>query len=658
MRRKWVVYLLLLLLTPLVLCTLLLFVLEPEYAYMPSREHILNQSRHTLPAFDLWGQDISQEEAQRLSQTPRSLIQLSPANGAVAIDEALLRLGREVFYRETFGNEVFLSDIMGILDGPFTAWHMAKALLQLRGKGTTNLQVELVHTVRIGGKIFPQGTKINTGLDVPPGVYIPVGIKVKFARGRLMAGITCAVCHAALDPESNRLVEGAKNPDFNAGVILALASNTAAYFTHTGIASLTPFLTDPSRVVVDATGQAVSLPEPHALEDAVDATLLRWPPGTFDATIDLASNPTQFADTFTLGGHPYSWTGFGAAGPFKGLSALSNNVHAIGSDAVALAKVSPALFGIDTEVYLGTVLQNAARGRYRFHPGRGQKPSVFFASVDPTPGAPGVNALVALPTYPNASAIAVTGLIGSTPGYRVWEQNNAVAAFQNTLVPPDPKTAVEPTILAQGRDVFERAGCATCHAGATLTNHPVIPAPEIGTDPSRAKALQGTEKIFVPALLYAFDTPVPVPPGARVLTVPTAPLDPQQFQLSWAHGDSPGGYKVPSFIGLYWTAPYLHDGGVAVGLDLERHVGLPGTLLQGIPVDPVNSLRALIDGALRQRVIAANQTSSDLRAVHVQGIGHAFWVDPSTGFTPAEQEALLQYLLFGKLRPEPYKRLP
>jgi len=33
-------------------------------------------------------------------------------------DDALLRLGRRAFYKENFGNEIFLSDVMGILDGP------------------------------------------------------------------------------------------------------------------------------------------------------------------------------------------------------------------------------------------------------------------------------------------------------------------------------------------------------------------------------------------------------------------------------------------------------------------------------------------------------------------------------------------------------------
>ena len=128
------------------------------------------------------------------------------------------------------------------------------------------------------------------------------------------------------------------------------------------------------------------------------------------------------------------------------------------------------------------------------------------------------------------------------------------------------------------------------------------------------------------------------------MAVPTEQLDPQQIQLAFAYGDTSGGYKVPSLIGLYWSAPYLHDGAVAVGPDAQTQCGVPGTLLQGIPPDPVNSLRALIDRELRQRVIAANATAPSLQAMHVQGTGHEFWVDAETGFTPADQEALIQYV--------------
>jgi hypothetical protein len=70
-------------------------------------------------------------------------------------------------------------------------------------------------------------------------------------------------------------------------------------------------------------------------------------------------------------------------------------------------------------------------------------------------------------------------------------------------------------------------------------------------------------------------------------------------------------------------------------------------LLQGIPTDPVNSLRALIGRELRQQMVAANQTSPALQAVQGQGIGHEYWVEQEAGFDADAQHALTKYLLLG-----------
>jgi hypothetical protein len=151
------------------IATLLVYITEPEYAYLPPLAKVLNAERGNQDqAFDVWGHAVSQTEATRLLQTSEGRTWLSPHNGAVRIDETVLSLGRTAFYRETFGNEIFLSDIMGILAGPLTPWRMAKALWQLGGKGTTNLQIPLDEDVTIGETTFSKGTVLNTGLDVVP----------------------------------------------------------------------------------------------------------------------------------------------------------------------------------------------------------------------------------------------------------------------------------------------------------------------------------------------------------------------------------------------------------------------------------------------------------------------------------------------------------
>jgi hypothetical protein len=357
--RRWVRSLLLIVVV-LGLLASVMYVIEPEYAYLPPLTKVLNPERGNQDqAFDVWGRSIARAEATRLLQTADGQALLSPQHGAVAITDTLLTLGRVSFYRETFGNEVFLSEIMGIMDGPLTPWQMAKALWKLGGRGTTNLQITLETDVTIGGTTFPKGTALNTGLDVVPGSYLPLGLKVKLQGGGFVVGITCALCHATLDPHTMQVVEGGMNSDFNGGLVLALATNSTAYLGHTSVASLDAYTTDPQRTVTRSDGTSARLPDPHALEDAVDASLLQWPPGTFDATTDLVGNPSKINNTFTLGHHPYAWTGIFAAGPFKGLATITSHVHAIGSDGLSQAASSAFLMGLDP----GSVPRHAAAKR-------------------------------------------------------------------------------------------------------------------------------------------------------------------------------------------------------------------------------------------------------------------------------------------------------
>lgn len=124
--------------------------LEPEYVYMPPKEKVISKEKR-VHGYDLWGAFTPDKPA--------------PAEeGVVKVDDRLLDLGRETFYKETFGNEVFLTDIIGLLDGPITAANMTKAIAGLKGKGTTNLRIELAETVKVGGKIFKKARRSTPAL--------------------------------------------------------------------------------------------------------------------------------------------------------------------------------------------------------------------------------------------------------------------------------------------------------------------------------------------------------------------------------------------------------------------------------------------------------------------------------------------------------------
>ncbi|MGF7087710.1 mono/diheme cytochrome c family protein [Kroppenstedtia sanguinis] len=617
-----------------------IYMTEPEYAYMPPEDKVVQVKAGTQAKI---GSGSKEQKFDLSGYTGPSNRNLDPSKEGI-IDDAFLRTGREAFYKETFGNEVFLTDIMGIVNGPLTIGSITKAILKLQGEGTTNLRVELAKDAVVGGKKFKKGELVDTGIDVPKGAYAPLGMPVKWSKGKLKVGVSCAACHASVDSVSKNVIEGAPNRDLNAGLLMGLATNSTAYFTHAQIEGLENYLTETKRKVTTSTGKKHGLPDPEKLEDAVDSTFLKWPRGNFDSTIDMVSNPAQIPDSFTKGDHPYGWSGFATAGPFHGLSAFSNNVHAQNSDSLGQAENSSPLFGIDQEVYLGTILQNAANPKFRYDPKKGKKPSSFFTAVDPTPGVPGINEMVQSPSFPKLNLMAPDGLLISSPGFKVGEQVNAMSAWQNRLEPPPAKSKHDPQMMKEGRRLFQ-SKCMSCHAGRAFTNNRIMDARGIGTEPSRAQALKKTGKIFGPTSVYSFDTPVPIPKDAKVLDVPIQHLDPEQIKLGFAHGNSPGGYKVKGLIGLYWSAPYLHDGGVAVGPDIKTQLGIPGTIYKGIEPDPANSLRALVDRRLRKRVIEANHSVKALRDVHVQGIGHEYWADEDAGVTKEQQDGLIQYLL-------------
>src|SRR4051794_5868336 len=132
-----------------------------RYAYEPSRQGVISRMRSNPEPYNLWNRSITEEEAKH-------------QNGSVRVDESLLQLGRKAFYKETFNNEIFLTDVVGILDGPLRMTNVTKAILALKGEGTTNLRVEVPETVTIGKRTFQKGDYFNTGLDVPRDAMVPL----------------------------------------------------------------------------------------------------------------------------------------------------------------------------------------------------------------------------------------------------------------------------------------------------------------------------------------------------------------------------------------------------------------------------------------------------------------------------------------------------
>ncbi|MBD2501176.1 hypothetical protein [Anabaena azotica] len=119
-----------------------------------------------IGSYDILGYAINKAEATKLLQTEEGRKQLSPENGAFAVTQETLKLGRDAFYSDTFGNEIFQTDVVGALNGPINLLTVGAAIAKLGGKHTTNLQIPLNEDVTIGDRTFKAGFTTQEQTDL------------------------------------------------------------------------------------------------------------------------------------------------------------------------------------------------------------------------------------------------------------------------------------------------------------------------------------------------------------------------------------------------------------------------------------------------------------------------------------------------------------
>jgi hypothetical protein len=623
-----------------------------------------------IGTYDYFGQSLTaQEAAQLVSQQG-----LSPSDpvsyqriGAVHITQQLLDRGEDIFLNRKIGDSFGLQRVFGFgLGITRIAPEVTKAILDLRGQPTSNLTITLQKDIRLGSRTFPRGMVIPTGLDVQRRSILPVGLK-------LTGNITCAVCHAVVSP-TGQLLKGVPNSDLAIPLLIALAPNSAAGFARLNVNPLDPQYQGNGKTIIDSTGQLVELPDPQKFEAAFDDAVLDVPFGNFESSPDIINNTTQIPSIFTFKSGPYLPDGQFVVGPFGGLTAQTNSVYSSEINLLAGAQLSAETIGIDPEVYLGVVLQNSADPRLRLPGGTPIKPSQWLRQVAPNLAQAELEDQIPAPgtgSYPNLrpSLFTYNGLVLS-PNTNALDRArgpflfgmNAISAWENSLVPPANKTPQNQQALAsgsvqRGAQIFQKANCASCHIPPFFTDNQIHPISEIGSNSARAESRIALNDLLVPPKLYTLNTPVPVPANAEVLNIPTQGISDSPTTLP--NGLLPdGGYKTMTLRGLYLSAPYLHDGGVAVRADALQvandgsftvvnsgGLGLTGTLSQGMPTDSANSLRALVDRQLRAQVIGANQANPSLVRSNLDGTGHNFYVDTAAGYTPAQQNDLVNFLL-------------
>ncbi|HET8759638.1 MAG TPA: hypothetical protein VFN94_01125 [Nitrospiria bacterium] len=412
-------------------------------------------------------------------------------------DVLVTEAGRSVFRFETFGNELFFSDTLGLDDGWSRLGITPNSLLEAGVQFDGDKLPADFRRVDVGGGPYTDPLATRRLIDA----NAVIGLVARQNR----IGVTCAFCHSRADDRIGagvgRRMDGAPNTALAVGEALSWASRSRAYL---------PFL----NVSGAGSGPLVSLgvtEDAGPAEAAVDAALRAWPRGQADILPDGVGNPTEIPSLFAMRPHgPYLWDG-------------------------SFAKATDASQYFATIVFDPTTL--ATRwGRHYLADGPfwpvGEPLSASYQGV--------LRAIDPAASWPRATIFraSVFNLFHDAldAGFRVDRDDIfAVTAYLRNLLPPDPEPADAHRIDA-GRGVFRKAGCGACHLEGSVPGGAVVP---------------------LAVLVPGYHAPV------ATTDDPVLAYDDRIARTPGEDSIDRRGYKVPSLLGLWLSAPYLHDGSVA-----------------------------------------------------------------------------------------------
>jgi hypothetical protein len=235
--------------------------------------------------------------------------------------------GRQIFRFDTFGDEAFWSDLLGLQQVVASLSPHQALDLGLKVDAEA-LSPALVHSLQ-RGEINLDDPAVTVQLVQANAVLGVVGSAT--SEGSVRVGLTCAVCHSTVDNAITfgigKRIDGLANRDLDIGKLVASVPN------------LQP--------VIDL----LRLANPAITHDDVRQVLLAWGPGKFDAALFLdgkAFNPQQVTNGVVTGtpvsgatllpnarglaGHNlHTWTGGWGTVTYWNAFVAVNELHGVGT---------------------------------------------------------------------------------------------------------------------------------------------------------------------------------------------------------------------------------------------------------------------------------------------------------------------------------------
>ena len=332
-----------------------------------------------------------------IKQQAKMLLQPAPKAN---LNPAAVDFGTKILANETFGNEVFWTQILGLLNGSVEVNSQNVGVLTIildsidaldgtkgnlfTGNGnafTQNLVINIPPNTTLDGVIKLPAGPFPTGLAVPKASPVPVGIvpvavssttagalnpstiNLSYPNQNFTFGVSCSLCHEIVLKDGSRR-PGMANNQLQIGAIFAFSSNSAALFPIGGAmpSDINPF--KPGQIKFDNDGDGiVDKDQAIDFERLIDEEFLLTPKGFFDVTLDARTNPTQTPVNSTNGNQPLLWDGLFSSNT-AGLT--DNFVHTVLLDVSSLtALVGTPAQGLypylekGSDAYLATLMQRS-----------------------------------------------------------------------------------------------------------------------------------------------------------------------------------------------------------------------------------------------------------------------------------------------------------